>query len=77
MCELIRVICQIDACCSAELNMRNPLSLVLVSQCKTRDSLERKGRKGPVLVSAGGDYDHGRLVVQSQGFPMTVVSSDA
>ena len=71
--ELTRVICQIDACCSRQA-AQAPIGPYIPG--KTRDSLERKGRKGPVVVSAGWDYDHGRLVAQSQAFSMTVVSSD-
>ena len=77
MSDLIRVICQIDACCSScTRTPKSTLSLALASPGKTRDSLERKGRKGPVIVSAGWNYDHGRLVARSQAFSMTVVSSD-
>ena len=76
MSELIRVICQIDACCSAVLNTQDALSLVLIFQVRLGAALNEKDEKAPWLLAPAGTTDHGRLVAQSQAFSMTVVSSD-
>ena len=54
MSELIRVICQINACCSAVLNTQNALSLVLVSQVRLGTALNEKDEKAPWLLAPAG-----------------------
>ena len=54
MSELIRVICQIDACCSAVLNRQDALSLVLISQVRLGTALNEKDEKAPWLLAPVG-----------------------
>ena len=54
MSELIRVICQIDACCSAVLDRQNAVSLVLDPQVRLGTALNEKDEKAPWLLAPAG-----------------------